>query len=385
MSADLLTLTFDDACPAARVLSEEPAVTWHKPLPGLLLNLSGQAFDPARLNTGDRPSHARRLERLHSVHLLWSNFFLVDGCVCTTYDGNARASVQQVVAYEDLSRYVGIARHGEDFVVCRARLRDAQRIEGPVLFATSDEPHNWGLWLLYSLPAVVHFTRNRHLYRKLFVFATHPNMRAILTLLGVRDDEVILHDCGTAYWFEEVHVFRQSMRDCYVSPAARGLYTQLRDAVMARHGPSPARKLYVARLRRTRELNAYRGMLNEQALAERLAALGYFVIEPEFLPVEEQVRLFAGAERIVAIGGAGLFNTVFCRPGARLLDIESTPLFLDAHSNVFAGAGLEYGLVIGREDLADSSLAHRRWTLDLDAAMPAIAAFMDDRQQSTPC
>ncbi len=379
MTADLLNLTFGDACPAARIVSEEPAVTWHKPWPGLLLNLSGQAFDPACLNAGDRPSHARRLECLCSVHLLWSNFFVGDGCVSTIYDGDARGAVQQVVAYGDLSRYVGIARHGEDFVVSRARLRDAQRIEGRVLFATSDEPHNWGLWLLYTLPAVVHFTCNRHLYRKLFVFATHPNMRALLTLLGVRDDEVILHDCGTAYWFEEVHVFRQSMRDCTISLPARGFYARLRDSVVARHGPSPARKLYVARLRRTREMNAYRGLLNEQALADRLAALGYLVIEPEFLSVEEQIRLFAGAERIMAIGGAGLFNTVFCQSGARLLDIESTPLFLDAHSNVFAGAGLEYGLIIGREDLADSSVAHRRWTLDLDAAMPAVAAFMENR------
>ena len=378
MSTDLLTLTFGDVRPADCVLSEEPAVTWHKPWPALLLNLSGDAFDPARLNAGDRPSHARRLECLRSVHLLWSNFFLADGCVSTIYDGDVRAAVRQVVAHEDLSRYIGVTRRGEDFVTPHARLRDAQRIQGPVLFATSDEPHNWGLWLLYVLPAVVHFTRNRHLYRRLFVFATHPNMRAFLTLLGVQDDEIILHDCGAAYWFEEVHVFRQSMRDCYISPAARSLYAQLRDAVVARHGPSPVRKLYVARLRRTQELNAYRGLLNEQALADRLTALGYLVIEPEFLAVEEQIRLFTGAERIVAIGGAGLFNAVFCRAGARLLDIESTPLFLDAHSNVFAGAGLEYGLVIGREDSADSSLAHRRWTLDIDAVMPTVAAFMEN-------
>lgn len=379
MTADLLPLTFSDTCHAARVLSEEPAVTWHKPWPSVLLNLSGQAFDPARLNAGQRPSHARRLECLRSVHLLWSNFFVADGCVSTIYDGDARGAVQQVVAHEELSRYIGVTRQGEEFVVPRARLRDAQRIGGPVLFATSDEPHNWGLWLLYVLPAVVHFTRNRHLYRKLFVFAVHPNMRALLALLGVHDDEMILHDCGTAYWFEEVHVFRQSMRDCYISPAARGLYARLRDSVVARHGPSHARKLYVARLRRTRELNAYRGLLDEQDLADRLSALGCLVIEPEFLAVEEQIRLFAGADRIVAIGGAGVFNAVFCQPGARLLDIESTPLFLDAHSNVFAGAGLEYGLVIGREDTADSSLAHRRWTLDLDAAMPAIAEFMENR------
>ncbi len=379
MSTDLLTLEFGETCAAAQVVSQEPAVTWWKPWPSVLLNLSGQPFDPARLNAGDRPSHARHLDRLRSVHLLWSNFFIADGCVSTIYDGNARDAVRQVVANAELSRYIGVTRHGEDFVVPRTRLRDAQRITGPVLFATSDEPHNWGLWLLYVLPAVVHFTRNRHLYQKLFVFAVHSNMRAFLALLGVREDDIILHDCGTAYWFDEVYVFRQSMRDFYITPAARQLYGQVRDMIVARHGPSPARKIYIARLRRTRELNAYRGLLNEHALADRLSALGYAAVEPEFMTVEDQVRLFAGAGRVVAIGGAGLFNTVFCHPGTRLLDIESTPLFLDAHSNVFAGSGLEYGLMIGREDQADGSLAHRRWSIDLDAAMPVIADFMEQR------
>ena len=379
MTGDLLTLRFSQTCAAAQVLSKQPSVIWWKPAPRVLLDLSGQTFDPARLNTGHRPSHAQRLECLRDVHLLWSNFFVADGVVSTIYDGNARAAVQQVVAVAELSHYIGVTQRGDDFVVPRARLANAQRIPGPVLFATSDEPHNWGLWLLYALPAVVHFTRNRQLYRKLFVFAVHPNMRALLALLGVRDDEIILHDCGTAYWFEEVHVFRQSMRDFYISPAARLLFGEIRDDAVARHGPSDVRKLYVARLRRTRELNAYRGLLDEQALADRLAALGYVTIEPEFMTAEEQIRLFAGAERIVAIGGAGLFNTVFCRAETRLMDIESTALYLDAHSNIFTGCGLDYGLAIGREDAADSSLAHKRWSIDLDAAMPAIAEFMEKR------
>jgi len=379
LSDDLLTLGFSESCAAADILSNAPSVTWYKPWPGTFVNLSGQPFDPAGLNAGLRPSHARHLDRLRSVHLLWSNFFIADGCVSTIYDGDARVAVQQVVASTELSRYIGVTRRGEDFLVPYARLRDAQRIAGPVLFATSDEPHNWGLWLLYVLPAVVHFTRHRHLYRKLFVFAVHPNMRALLALLGVHEGDVILHECGAAYWFDEVHVFRQSMRDCYVSPASRELYDQLRNRIVAQHGASPLGKLYISRLRRTRELNAYRGLLDEQALADRLSVLGYAVVEPEFMTPEDQIHLFAGADRIVAIGGAGLFNTVFCHPGARIMDIESTPSYLDAHSNIFAGRGLEYGLMIGREDQADSSLAHKRWSIDLDAAMAAIADFMENR------
>ena len=186
---NFLTLGFGETSAAPQVLSHEPSITWFKPWPGVLLNQSGLPFDPACLNAGHRPSHARRLDCLRSVHLLWSNFFISDGCISTIYDGDARNAVQQVVAYEDLSRYIGVTRRNEDFVVPHTRLRDAQRIAGTVLFATSDEPHNWGLWLLYVLPAVVHFTQHRHLYRKLFVFAVHPNMRALLALLGVRDDD----------------------------------------------------------------------------------------------------------------------------------------------------------------------------------------------------
>jgi len=74
LSTDLLTLEFGETCAAAQVVSQEPAVTWWKPWPSVLLNLSGQPFDPARLNAGDRPSHARHLDCLRSVHLLWSNF-----------------------------------------------------------------------------------------------------------------------------------------------------------------------------------------------------------------------------------------------------------------------------------------------------------------------
>ncbi len=74
MSTDLLTLEFGETCAAAQVVSQEPAVTWWKPWPSVLLNLSGQPFDPAGINAGDRPSHARHLDCLRSVHLLWSNF-----------------------------------------------------------------------------------------------------------------------------------------------------------------------------------------------------------------------------------------------------------------------------------------------------------------------
>ena len=373
--ATLVHLAFAPPGPAGAVEWEAPSVMWDKPPPGLLLDQSGEAFDPARLQGGPRPSHAKRLECLRDVTLMWSDLFMVDGAVHAIYDGGAANAAARVADHPELSRYTGLRRCGDGVAIPQSRLDGVHSHWGPVLFATSDEPHNWGLWLVYVLPAVVHFVRNRDRYQKLMVFCTHPNMRAFLALLGVREEDIIQHDCGATYWFEELHVFRQSMRDLYIAPEAHALYRQLARMMVARHGPGPHRAIYVARLRRTRELHSYRALQNEQALADRLAAEGYTVVEPEFMAVPDQIRAFAGARRVVTLGGAGLFNTVFC-DRARVMDIESTPWFVEAHSNIFAGTGLPYGLAIGREDPADASPAHRRWSIDLDAAWPAIAAFM---------
>ncbi len=119
-------------------------------------------------------------------------------------------------------------------------------------------------------------------------------------------------------------------------------------------------RLYVSRQRRTAELGSYRGLMNEAELIDQLRPMGFSPIDPEYLPAEEQVALFAGARQVVTLGGAGAFNAVFCDPGTRFVDIESSPMHLRNHTDLFASCGMDYGLLIGREDPDDPAPYNKR-------------------------
>jgi capsular polysaccharide biosynthesis protein len=133
-------------------------------------------------------------------------------------------------------------------------------------------------------------------------------------------------------------------------------------------------KIFISRLTRTRKHGAYRGLNNEEALIEVLHRIGFVAVEPEQLPLEAQVALFRNARSIVGLGGAAMVNTAFCRPGTRVVTIESTLGFIDGHTNIFGSLGLDYGVILGDEDRTDQRPVQWRWRLDVPRALEQIAA-----------
>jgi hypothetical protein len=71
-----------------------------------------------------------------------------------------------------------------------------------------------------------------------------------------------------------------------------------------------------------------------------------------------------------------MFNVVFCKPGTRIVTIESTAGFIGAHARLFASMGHRYGVIFGREDPADPAPSHRRWRIDIAPAVQAIERFV---------
>lgn len=365
-----MPLSFDAGPVPGEVVQAEPAEPWIKAGPRLLADLSGGAAAPD-LREGLRHTLPRRLERMRGVHLLWSNFFIADGRCLTIYDQDPRGAVAGIVDWPGLSAVSNVSRDSDGFCVSRALLRDAERVAGPVLVASSNEPHNWGMWLLYGLPAVVHFIEHRASYDRLLVYADHPNMGRMLALLGLSDRDVIRHDCSRAYHLADAYVFRQDRRDFAVTAAMRAAFARVRRHVTL---ASPVgKRLYAGR---RCQANAYRALVNEAALADALQWLGYAEIDPERLSADEQIACFTGAGQVVALGGAGALNAVFCDPGTRLIDIESTADHLSNHSDIFASNGLDYGLVIGRVDADDPALHNKRWTIDAARTAALVEAFM---------
>ena len=109
-----------------------------------------------------------------------------------------------------------------------------------------------------------------------------------------------------------------------------------------------------------------------------LSALGFEVFEPEaHSPPKDQVAAFASADVVVGPAGSGMFNTMaFCRPGTKVLDMESEVHWVYAHAGLFASCQLRYGLFLGLVDAADPNPVHRRWTANVPALVSRVSAWM---------
>lgn len=146
---------------------------------------------------------------------------------------------------------------------------------------------------------------------------------------------------------------------------------RLAAAARAAAGQAAGRDIYVSR-----RDSALRPLRNEPAVEALCTAHGYTPVTLTGMPVLKQVALFAGARRIVAPHGAGLANILFCRPGAKVLE-----LFMDHYANacfrrLAACAGLRWGGLVGQtEPGGDPDWVHGTgWSVDLDR----LAAILDD-------
>ncbi len=91
-----------------------------------------------------------------------------------------------------------------------------------------------------------------------------------------------------------------------------------------------------------------RQLVNEVAVIEELAKFGIVAIRPETLSIPDQVRLFRGAEMIVAPHGAALTNLGFCQPGCALLELHMDAYVHWCYRHFAAVCGVRYDCVLGR-------------------------------------
>ncbi len=152
-------------------------------------------------------------------------------------------------------------------------------------------------------------------------------------------------------------------------PALRRLGDAMRSTVPAADRPA----LYICR-----GDSANRPLRNEAEVMRLCADRGFHVVRLATLPVAEQVALFGGARRIVAPHGAGLGNLLFCRPGAKLLELQMDRYVNWCFRRLAATMEVRYGCVIGRAEPraepGEGWVHARAWSLDLDR----LAAALDD-------
>jgi len=249
---------------------------------------------------------------------------------------------------------------------------DLIAIYQPVFLATPLEPANWGRWLTAVTPKIAAYKQYGG-GRKFLCHVAQDWQKAFLRLLGVPDAMLVPHDPGRTYILHDVMAVEFSQGDPSVSMIDRGNFFEMVARYRGRgaHG----KKLFVSRLTRSRQYPDYRVLQNEAELAAVLERMGFAAFEPELFPLEEQIARFAAAEQIVFLGGAAIFNAVFCAPDTSVVTIESGNEFAQAHTAIFSLLGLRHGVIFGREDDTDPASFQRRWTVDVARAGEILESF----------
>jgi capsular polysaccharide biosynthesis protein len=193
----------------------------------------------------------------------------------------------------------------------------------------------------------------------------HLSLPAHLHRRTVTDSQSLLIDTLIYPW--SIH------GDCDFHPCIADFYDRIAAGIAA--GQGFPRRLYIDR--RGTDL---RPLLNEDEVIAKLRPLGFVPVRPETFTLADQVRLFRGAEAIVAPHGAGLTNIGYCRPGAILLE-----LFMDAYVNwcfrrLAAVKTLRYDCLLGRStdpwSVSTADPHALRWHISSDHVAGAIGFML---------
>ena len=213
----------------------------------------------------------------------------------------------------------------------RARVAQARHVDGIAFVLASDiSGGNYYHWMIDELPRIA-LLRDRPDVTVVISDIPKPWQMETLDLLGIARSKVIAlgpDEALTAVTLLAPNAIRDMQHPgrkgaAWVVDWLRGrlgLSALTRRALSA---TAPSR-LYVGRSDATS-----RRLLNEANLLRVLEPAGFVSVTLFGRTIAEQAALFAGAEVVIGLHGAGLANIVFCRPGTSVLEVF-TPNFGNA-------------------------------------------------------
>ena len=359
-------------------IDEERA--WKRPPPVFVHDLSSNGLPVSHLQRAERVVHGTRVDTFRDVLLAGRDVILAGSLqdnVMRAYVKNYRQGPTtgwlKMIAEEPSQPadiITSLYEADEKLVVDRGLLEQATPLSDPVFLGTPDEFLNYGMWLLYSVPSVPLFRKMQGEFPHYMAYMGRSWQRQMLLDLGLQASELVDHRIDQFYRASAVATMRHSFRSLSLSAADREAFDDVASRALGGGALGPER-IFVSRRGHTKA-GAYRGLTNEDQLIDRLNELGFAIIEPEQHSIMEQARLFRRAKVVVGLGGAGMFNVAFCRPGTLVIDIESGADWIDAHAELFASVGAEYGFILGDIDETDPAPVHKRWSVDVDRAVDII-------------
>ena len=310
-------------------ITYEPAAPMQSHLrtpPRLLLGPVPRSF--GQWHYGDRQAPAVGLYRIDDLTLQADRVLIQDGrTICIEQNGIHPQSIEQA----------GTSRSSE---------RTA-RIDEEVVLLCGPAYQMYGHWLVDFLPRLHVLTHLGLDLRSLTYLLPHnvmPFSRRWLALLGIGDHQIRSYDTVT----ETCRIGRALIPTAFrgngrASPLLAAAAQAFKTTIIGTPSLPRTRNLFVSRRQWG---NTSRSMVNADLAERRLQSIGFEIVFPEDLPIDQQIRLFAQARIIVGEYGSGLHNSIFCGQGSFVVNFRGTeghPGFLQ--SGLCEALGQDVGYV----------------------------------------
>ena len=246
----------------------------------------------------------------------------------------------------------------------------------PVTVLTTMEYDNYGSFLLRVIPKIIAVRQLKLESSRLLVPGARPWQLPILRAFGLPMDNVIVHNKRRDYKSSVFFVPSLRTPDFFLDDSTWNMFQEMSRKATTQNGIKLGEKIYVSRLGQGKKHPTHRVFCNEAEVIKQLESRGFCIVEPENLEFMDQIRIFANARIVVGPGGAGMFNTVFCRPGTTIVDLESQDDWVVLHASIFGSCRHNYSMIIGGADQTDPSV-QRRWRTDVGVLMKKLTPSSD--------
>lgn len=224
-----------------------------------------------------------------------------------------------------------------------------RRLDRPAFAVTSGGWRNHAHWLTEILPRLCIFRRLADSISDLHLlapdFGASPVHARTLELLGISPERTLrlaeadvvtpttLLMASGIDLFSVSRICRMAAEELAAAAGADTADSQEDNAADAR--------IYIHRARGVRRL------ANFDAVAPVLDAFGFRVVAMEDLTLDEQIRMMRRARHVVGEHGAGIANVMFCRTGARVLEMFNPVCAQPAHWSLASVCDLDFGYIVG--------------------------------------
>ncbi len=255
---------------------------------------------------------------------------------------------------------------------------EAVPVTGPVFLGHAAGWRNYGHFLLQVVPKLLAFLSLREhvpgLRLALPTLPANAACTACLAALGIAPAEVLMLPPGGASHFAQAWLMENpSIWD--VLPLAASAAERM--AAALDDGAAGAERVYLHRGSGTRQVS------NFAELGPIIAAAGFAVHDFAAASLAEQIRCLRRARFVIAEHGAATTNILFCRPGARVLQLFS-PFFVEpAFWSVAAVCELDYGMLAGTSTAATGD-TNSTYAVPPDRLEAAIRLLLRDTDAPHP-